>query len=65
MPPAAWIRVKIGKLLVYGAVFVYPGRKEGLYDSQATNCSALQGGESSHRVLPVFCWSLGSHTYDS
>jgi hypothetical protein len=54
MPPAAWIRVKIGQLLVYGAVFVYTRQKEGLDDSQATNCSVLQGGELLHRVLPVF-----------
>jgi hypothetical protein len=40
--------------IFYGAVFVYPGRLRGLYDSQATNRSVLEkGGHREHSLPPI------------
>jgi hypothetical protein len=53
-----------GKQPIYYIAFVYVyWAARGLYDSQASNRSSLEGRDFSHRVLPVFYWSPGSRIW--
>ncbi len=59
---ATFMSISMGNYLFMAPFCVQYTRWLGsLYDPQATNMSAPEDGEFSHRVLPVFFWSPGSH----